>query len=68
MEVTPPCIVGVEGDVGIGVPDHVSLVMVGLGFSGIYCSGSRAVHPLPVNIIILLSLLYVFSILNNTYL
>ena len=68
MEVTPRCIVGVEGDVGIGVPDHVSLVMVGLGFSGIYCSGRRAVHPLPVNIIILLSLLSVFSILTNTYL
>ena len=68
MEVTPPCIVGVEGDVGIGVPDHVSLVMVGLGFSGIYCSGRRAVHPLPVNIIIFFHLLSMFSILPNTYL
>ena len=68
MEVATPCIVGVEGDVGIGVPDHVSLVMVGLGFSGIYCSGCRAVHPLPVNIIIPFSLLSMFSILTNTYL
>ena len=49
MEVTPRCIVGVEGDAGIRVPRHVSLVMVGLGFPGIYCSGTGALHTLSVN-------------------
>ena len=49
MEVTPRCIVGVEGFVGIGVPHHVSLIMFGLGFLGIYCSGTGALHMLSVN-------------------
>ena len=49
MEVTPSCSVGVEGNVGVVVPQHVSLVMVGLSFPGIYCSGTGALHTLPVN-------------------
>ena len=49
MEVAALCIAGVEGDVGVGVPDHVGLVVVGLGLLVINYTGGGAVLSLPVN-------------------
>ena len=49
MEVAALCIVRVEGYVGVGVPDHVGLVVVGPSLLVINYTGRGAVLSLPVN-------------------
>ena len=49
MEVTAFCIARVEGDVGVGVPNHVGLVVVGPSLLVVNYTGCGTVLSLPVN-------------------
>ena len=49
MEVAVLCIPRMKGDVGVGVPDHVSLVLTCPGLLLIHSTGWGAALPLPTS-------------------